>query len=138
MLKILILVVTSSDIDRVFSCVAPLDVSSNCNSWPRRKDLQFLSFQFANFFFAVRSVCLCRRKSWTREATLMYYLAGRYPSKLNCAVFIIFLFATAYVHCLIFLPGQLTPRKRKHKQNFKTSWKSELGFSLRLKPFDEG
>ena len=44
------LVVTSPDIDRVCSYVAPLDVSSNCNLWPRRKDLQFLSFQFANFF----------------------------------------------------------------------------------------
>ena len=51
--------------------------------------------------FAVRSVCLCRRKSWTREAKLIYYLA------------IIFLFGAAYVHCLRFLPGQLTPLKKK-------------------------
>ena len=36
--------------------------------------------------FAVRSVCLCRRNSWTREATLIYQLA------------IIFLFGAAYVH----------------------------------------
>ena len=32
----------------------------------------------------------------------MYYLA------------IIFLFGVAYVHCLRFLPGQLTPIKKKH------------------------
>ena len=76
--------------------------------------------------FAVRSVCLCRRKSWTREATLMYYLA------------IIFLFGAAYVHCLRFLPGQLTPIKKKHKEKVKTSWKSGLGFSPRFRSFEEG
>ena len=89
------------------------------------------------FFFAVRSVCLCRRKSWTREATLMYYLAGRYPSKSNCPVFIIFLFATAYVHCLIFLPGQLTPRKRNTNSTLKlvgrASSVSRLDSSLLMK-----
>ena len=51
----------------------------------------------------------------------MYYVVGGYPSKLNCAVSIIFLFGAAYVHCLRFLPGQLTPIKKKHthKENFK-------------------
>ena len=76
--------------------------------------------------FAVRSVCLCQRKSWTREATLMYYLA------------IIFLFGAAYVHCLRFLPSQLTPIKKKHKEKVKTSWKSGLGFSPRFRSFEEG
>ena len=75
---------------------------------------------------AVRSVCPCRRKSWTREATLMYHLA------------VIFLFGAAYVHCLRFLPGQLTPIKKRNKQNFKTSWKSGLGFSPRFRPFKRG
>ena len=36
------------------------------------------------------------------------YLAGWYPSMLNFAISIIFLFAAAYVHCLRFFPGQLT------------------------------
>ena len=69
--------------------------------------------------FAVRSVCLCRRKSRTREATLMYYLA------------IIFLFGAAYVHCLRFLPGQLTPLKKK-TQTKKLKLVGKAGWASRL------
>ena len=39
---------TSSDIDRVASYVAPSDVSSN--SWPGKNDLLSLSSQFAKLF----------------------------------------------------------------------------------------
>ena len=50
-------------------------------------------------------------------------LIGRYipqsPSKLNFAVSIIFLFAAAYVHCLRFLPGQLTPIKKHASKTLK-------------------
>ena len=56
----------------------------------------------------------------------MYYLA------------IIFLFGAAYVYCLRFLPGQLTPIKKKHKEKVKTSWKSGLGFSPRFRSFEGG
>ena len=59
----------------------------------------------------------------------MYYLA------------IIFLFGVAYVHCLRFLPGQLTPIKKNthtHKEKVKTSWKSGLGFSPKFRSFEEG
>ena len=49
----------------------------------------------------------------------MYFLAGRYPSKLNFAVSIIFLFAAAYVHCLRFLPGQLTLIKKHANKTLK-------------------
>ena len=56
----------------------------------------------------------------------MYYLA------------IIFLFGAAYVHCLRFLSGQLTPIKKKHKEKVKTSWKSGLGFSPKFRSFEEG
>ena len=72
--------------------------------------------------FAVRSVCLCQRKSWTREATLMYYLA------------IIFLFGVAYVHCLRFLPGQLTPIKKNTHTHTKKKLKlvEKAGSASRL------
>ena len=140
----------SSDIDRVASHVTPSDVSSN--SWPRKKDLQYLSSRFAKLFcckvrvpiskkmdkrsyaedlprvprrLSFVQICarlravpcasspvthvlrspFCETMRETKRLTrrlLIYYLAGRYPSKLNFAVSIIFfvLFTAAYVHCI--------------------------------------
>ena len=41
----------------------------------------------------------------SREATLMYYLAGRYPSMLNFAVSIIFVFAAELMSTGLVLLG---------------------------------
>ena len=136
MLKILILVVTSSDIDRVFSYVASSDVSSN--SWPRRKDLQFLSFQFAKLFCC--KVCVPMSEKIMDKRNCADVLFDRQlPQYIKlCGIHNIFVCRSLCPLLYISSGSTNSDKKIKYKQNFKTVWKRELGFSLRLKPFDEG
>ena len=85
----------SSDIDGVRSYVAPSDVSSNSGrKEPRRKELNFLSFQFAKFFCGKVRVPMSKEMDKRSYADVLF--GGRYPSMLNFAVPIVFSFAAAY------------------------------------------
>ena len=67
---------------------------------------------------------------------LMYYLVGRYLSMLNFAVSIIYRSLCPLPLMVLFRVDRL--QYEKHKRNFKTSWKSGIGFSSRFRPFEEG
>ena len=98
-----------------------------------------------------------KRSAWGGDCWLMYYLAGRHPSMLNFAASIIFfcspqLMSTALMDLFRVNWLRLNNKNQKlrrgwrtfyeflqkHKQNFKTSRKSGLGFSPRFRPFEEG
>ena len=122
--------IVGEKINRVGSYEACSNVTSN--SWLGRKDVWFLSFQFAKFFYDMIRAVMVKRMDKRSHA---------WPrGKLILAVYIfiflyiyILLFATA--HCFRSLPSQLT-----HKHTNKTLQGGRAGSASRLDSnlFEEG